>query len=55
MSNNLIEYTFCNSTAEDERNYFSGNVVFRDSNDDESMDLKEGLYRVVDGELFRVS
>ena len=55
MESEMFEMVFCSSTAEDEENYFNGDSQSNhDCYEKEQPHLQEGVYRVVDGELFRL-
>lgn len=54
--NNYTELWFCNTTAEDESNYFSGEVSPLETGQiGVLVHLEAGSYRIIDGELYRIS
>lgn len=52
---NLVQMQLSLSTAEDERNYFTGSSPVSPPEPDPEAILPPGIYRVIDGEIFRVS
>ena len=53
MEIKMIEVQMCLSTAEDEKNYFSGTTSKPPVIDPDEI-LPPGTYRIIDGELYRI-
>ena len=52
----LITYFFAHTTGEDQLNYFSGEFgsSFHGINDVSLIDIEQGTYRIVDGQLYQI-